>query len=75
MRRGKIKAVDGGDHQPEEVAVEFRNMRYIYTPASTVPSAWVTAGRLKEREEISRVSPMKSYFSDKWVPLLSNGYQ
>jgi hypothetical protein len=47
----------------------------IYTLASTVPSAWVTARRLKEREEISRVSPMKSYFSDKWVSPLNDGYQ
>jgi hypothetical protein len=88
MRKGKIKAGDGGNHQPEEVAAEFRSnpicptrkfwtqsMRYKY-PSIHCPlgvgDSWETQ---REREEISRVSPMKSYFSNKWVPPLSDGYQ
>jgi hypothetical protein len=63
MRRGKIKANDGGDHQPEKKSLpNFRAILFvpqgnperriadIYTPVSTVPSAWVTARRLKREK-------------------------
>jgi hypothetical protein len=68
------------DHQPEEVATEFRsnlicptrkfwaqNKGYKY-PTILYPLGMSDSREDRERREISRVSPCDYIFSDKWDP-------